>query len=99
MAYKLIGKNFTPPDLHAKVTGKANYSEDFRADGMVFLKTLPSPMPHAEIKSIDVSKAKKMPGVVGVLLPSEVKQPKDAGHAILSSYPVFVGQPILAIAA
>ncbi len=99
MAYKLIGKDFTPPDLHAKVTGKANYSEDFRADGMVFLKTLPSPMPHAEIKSIDVSKAKKMPGVVGVLLPSEVKQPKDAGHAILSSYPVFVGQPILAIAA
>ena len=38
MAYKLIGKDFTPPDLHAKVTGKANYSEDFRADGMVFLK-------------------------------------------------------------
>jgi len=23
MAYELIGKNFTPPDLHAKVTGKA----------------------------------------------------------------------------
>ena len=99
MAYNLIGKDFTPPDIHAKVTGKAKYAEDFRADGMVFIKTYPSPMPHAEIKSIDVSKAKKMPGVVGVLLPSEVKQPKDAGHAILTSYPVFVGQPILAIAA
>ena len=99
MAFNLIGKNFTPPDIHAKVTGKAKYAEDFRADGMVFIKTYPSPMPHAEVKSIDVSKAKKMPGVVGVLLPSEVKQPKDAGHAILTSYPVFVGQPILAIAA
>jgi len=99
MAYSLIGKDFTPPDIHAKVTGKAKYAEDFRADGMVFIKTYPSPMPHAEVKSIDVSKAKKMPGVVGVLLPSEVKQPKDAGHAILTSYPVFVGQPILAIAA
>ncbi len=99
MAFRLVGKNFTPPDIHAKVTGKAKYAEDFRADGMVFIKTFPSPMPHAEIKSIDVSKAKKMPGVVGVLLPSEVKQPKDAGHAILTSYPVFVGQPILAIAA
>ena len=99
MAYSLIGKNFTPPDIHAKVTGAAKYAEDFRADGMVFLKTFPSPMPHARVKSIDVSKAKKMPGFVGVLLPSEVKQPADAGHAILTSYPVFVGQPILAVAA
>ena len=99
MAYSLIGKNFTPPDIHAKVTGAAKFAEDFRADGMVFLKTFPSPMPHAKVKSIDVSKVKKMPGVVGVLLPSEVKQPKDAGHAILTSYPVFVGQPILAVAA
>lgn len=99
MAYRLIGKNFTPPDIHAKVTGAAKYAEDFRADGMVFLKTFPSPMPHAKVKSIDVSRARKMPGVVGVLLPDEVKQPSDAGHAILTNYPVFVGQPILAIAA
>lgn len=99
MTYRLLGKNFTPPDVHAKVTGAAKYAEDFRADGMVFLKTLPSPMPHAKVKSIDVSKAQKMPGVVGILLPGEVKQPKDAGHAILTDYPVFVGQPILAIAA
>ncbi len=99
MAYTLLGKNFTPPDIHAKVTGAAKYSEDFRADGMVFLKTFPSPMPHARVKSIDVEAVKKMPGVVGVLLPGELKQPKDAGHAILTSYPVFVGQPILAVAA
>ena len=24
MAYKLLGKNFTPPDIRGKVTGKAN---------------------------------------------------------------------------
>jgi CO/xanthine dehydrogenase Mo-binding subunit len=99
MAYTLLGKNFTPPDIHAKVTGAAKYAEDFRADGMVFLKTFPSPMPHARVKAIDVEAVKKMPGVVGVLLPTEIKQPKDAGHAILTSYPVFVGQPILAVAA
>lgn len=99
MAYNLIGKNFTAPDLHAKVTGAAKYAEDFRADGMVFLKTYPSPMPHARVKSIDVDKASKMPGVVGVMLPGDIKQPGGAGHAILTDYPVFVGQPILAIAA
>ena len=40
MAYKLIGKNFIPPDIHGKVTGKAKYAEDFRVQGMVFCKLL-----------------------------------------------------------
>ena len=99
MAYTLLGKNFTPPDLHAKVTGSAKYAEDFRADGMVFLKTFPSPVPHGRVTSIDAEALKRMPGVAGVLLPDEVKQPSDAGHAILTDYPVFVGQPIFAVAA
>ena len=29
---ELIGKDFTPPDVAAKVTGRARYAEDFRAD-------------------------------------------------------------------
>ena len=99
MAYTLLGKDFTPPDLHAKVTGAAKYAEDFRADGMVFLKTFPSPVPHGRVTSIDADTIRQMPGVVGVLLPGEVKQPSDAGHAILTDYPVFVGQPIFAVAA
>ena len=72
MAYDLLGKNFTPPDVHAKVTGKAKYSEDFRVDGMVFLKVLTSPMPHARVTSIDASAALAMPGVHGVLTADEV---------------------------
>ena len=99
MAYKIIGKDLTPPDIEAKVTGKAKYAEDFRADGMVFVKLLASPMPHAKVKNIDLSKAEKIAGYVGVLTADELKQPKDAGHAILTNDPAFVGQPILAIAA
>ena len=38
MAGKLIGQNYTTPDLVAKVTGKAKYAEDYRADGMLFAK-------------------------------------------------------------
>ena len=38
--HKLIGKNYTTPDLHAKVTGAAKYAEDFRAPGMLFCKLL-----------------------------------------------------------
>jgi hypothetical protein len=30
MTYKLIGKDFTPPDIEGKVTGEARYAEDFK---------------------------------------------------------------------
>ena len=49
--YKLIGKNYTTGDLYAKVTGKAKYAEDYRADGMLFCKLLLSPMPHARVRA------------------------------------------------
>jgi len=67
MAYNLIGKDFVPPDVRAKVTGAAKYAEDFRAEGMVFAKLLTSPMPHARINGIDASDALAMEGVFGIL--------------------------------
>ena len=45
MAEKLFGQDIIPQDLVAKITGRARYAEDFRADGMVFAKLLSSPMP------------------------------------------------------
>jgi xanthine dehydrogenase molybdenum-binding subunit len=60
-AYKLIGQNYTTPDLIAKVTGRAKYAEDYRAEGMLFAKLLLSPMPHAHIRSIDASEIFPLP--------------------------------------
>jgi CO/xanthine dehydrogenase Mo-binding subunit len=99
MAYDLIGKNFTPPDVRPKVTGKAKYAEDFRADGMVFCKLLTSPMPHARVRSIDAAEALAMPGVLGVLTADEVPSVPDPQETILTNEPLFVGHPILAVAA
>jgi CO/xanthine dehydrogenase Mo-binding subunit len=86
MAYKLLGKDFTPPDLRGKVTGKAKYAEDFRVEGMVFCKLLLSPMPHARVTSIDTSDALAMAA-------------EGAGENILTNNPHYIGEPILAIAA
>jgi xanthine dehydrogenase molybdenum-binding subunit len=99
MTYKLIGKNFTPHDVVAKVTGEAKYAEDFRVEGMVFCRLLTSPMPHARVKNIDVSQALKMDGVLGVLLPEDVTEVPPPGAPILTREPMYVGQPILAVAA
>src|SRR5437867_783734 len=59
---KLIGQDYTTPDLVAKVTGRAKYAEDYRADGMLFCKLLLSPMPHARVRRIDTSAALAAPG-------------------------------------
>jgi xanthine dehydrogenase molybdenum-binding subunit len=99
MTYKLLGKNFTPPDVVAKVTGQAKYAEDFRADGMVFCRFLSSPFPHARVKSIDASEALKMAGVLGILTADEVTPQAAPNPTILTNEPRYVGEPVLALAA
>ncbi|MCY3679835.1 MAG: xanthine dehydrogenase family protein molybdopterin-binding subunit [Gemmatimonadetes bacterium] len=99
MAYQLIGKDFTPPDVAAKVTGKAKYAEDFRAEGMVFCRLLLSTMPHARVRNIDVSEAMKMQGVLGILTADDVPEQNAPNNPILTNNPHYVGDPILAVAA
>ena len=97
--YKLIGKDFTPPDVRAKVTGKAKYSEDIRVEGMVFCRLLLSPMPHARVKNIDASEALKMEGVIGILTADDLPPMPAPNKPILTNEPNYVGDPILALAA
>jgi xanthine dehydrogenase molybdenum-binding subunit len=96
---ELIGKDFTPPDVVGKVTGRAKYAEDFRRDGMLFCRLLLSPMPHARVRSVDASRALAMPGVVEILLPDDVPEQPGPANNILTYEPHFVGEPILAVAA
>ena len=98
MAGKLVGQNYTPPDLVAKVTGRARYAEDFRADGMLFTKLLLSPMPHARVRSIDTSAALAMPGVKAILTAEELPEFEGVERA-LTNEPLYAGEPILAVAA
>src|SRR6185436_10963617 len=109
---KLVGQNYTTPDLRAKVTGRSKYAEDFRAEGMLFARLLLSPFPHARVRSIDTSAALAMPGVKAILTADEVPGPKDqvndAGQTIranpkseraLTNEPLYQGEPVLAVAA
>src|SRR5437667_7029417 len=108
---KLIGQNYTTPDLVAKVTGRAKYAEDYRADGMLFAKLLLSPMPHARVTRIDASAAIAMPGVRAILSPDDlpsVVEGANLGEGIIASVlsergftlePLYEGEPILAVAA
>ncbi len=97
--YKHIGKNFTPPDILGKVTGKAKYAEDFRADGMVFARLYTSPIAHGTVTNIDVSALDGMDGVIGVLTADDVPTVEAPNGAILTNNPAYIGDPILAVAA
>jgi xanthine dehydrogenase molybdenum-binding subunit len=107
--YKLIGHNYTTPDLIAKVTGRAKYAEDYRADGMAFCKLLLSPMPHCRVRRIDARAALAMPGVKGILTADDLPAPPKpegsdaapplAAEVALTNEPVYRGEPILAVAA
>lgn len=99
MAYSLIGKDFTPSDVRAKVTGGARYAEDFRVQGMVYARLLTSPAPHARIRNLDLSRALEMPGVVGVMTADDVPPASFPQPPLLTNEPLFVGDPILAVAA
>src|SRR4029077_2518478 len=103
---RLIGQNYTTPDLVAKVTGKAKYAEDFRAEGMLFCKLLLSPMPHARVVNIDASAALAMPGVKGILTVDDFPK-ATAGASLgegitastlsergLTMEPMYEGEPI-----
>ena len=94
MALADIGKTFRRLDYETKVTGKAQYLADMQVPGMCHAKILRSPLPHARIKSIDTSKALKVPGVVAVITREDILH--DEG---IEPYygPVFKDQTIVAV--
>jgi len=95
---KLIGQDYTTPDLIAKVTGRAKYAEDYRAHGMLFTKLLLSPMPHARVRAVDTRAAIRMPGVKAILTADDLPDLKGVERA-LTNEPLYQGEPILAVCA
>jgi CO/xanthine dehydrogenase Mo-binding subunit len=65
--YSVVGKSVERTDGRVKVTGKARYAGDLVAPGMLHGKILRSPVAHANILSIDASRAKRLPGVMAVI--------------------------------
>jgi putative selenate reductase molybdopterin-binding subunit len=62
-----VGRNLPAPAGPQVVTGTARYTFDIAVEGLLHLKLLRSPHPHARIRSIDTTEALRVPGVVAVL--------------------------------
>ncbi len=64
---RYIGKPIKKKDAFLKVTGAARYTADLPMHRALTVRVLRSPVPHARIRGIDVSKALELPGVKAVL--------------------------------
>src|SRR5215472_5754771 len=89
-----IGKTFRRLDYQTKVTGTAQYLADMQIPGVCHGKILRSPLAHARIKNIDISKAAEVPGVVAIISRDDIVH--DEG---IEPYygPVFHDQTIVAV--
>jgi carbon-monoxide dehydrogenase large subunit len=70
-ANKLVGQSVPRTEDLALLTGTARYIDDIRMPGMIYAKVLRSTHAHAHFK-LDVSRARTMPGVLGVLTGAEL---------------------------
>ena len=70
--YKVVGTRPIRHDGADKVTGRAKYGVDVQMTGLLFGQVLRSPHAHAQIKSIDVSKALAYPGVRAVITANDM---------------------------
>ncbi|MFH8626284.1 molybdopterin-dependent oxidoreductase [Streptomyces vietnamensis] len=66
-AGQAVGRNVGAPAGPQVVTGTARYTFDVEVPGLLHMKLLRSPHPHARIVAIDTAAALRVPGVVAVL--------------------------------
>ena len=64
--WKVAGKTVTKINGRSFITGKHQYVSDMKLTGMLYGKILRPPSYNAKLLSVNVSKAKEMPGVVVV---------------------------------
>ena len=103
--FKHVGVAYERSDGVKKVTGAAEYVDDLRMGRMLYADVVRSPYAHAKVLSVDLSEAKKLPGVkvvidgtdyqkrVGLYLEDRFFMIKPGDTA------KYMGDPIAAVAA
>jgi putative selenate reductase molybdopterin-binding subunit len=108
---KVVGHSPMKIDALSLAAGRGLFADDIKVPGMLAVKLLWSPHPHARIRRIDVSKARALPGVVCVLTHQDVPrvlhttagqgfpEPSPYDTPILDDKVRHVGDRVAAVAA
>lgn len=95
----------TRTDAEPKARGALEYGTDLEAPGMLWAALVRSPVAHGRIVHLDLGPVRKMPGVVAVVGPDDLRAllPKGALEAERPVFPLdeirYRGEPIAAVAA
>lgn len=101
---KIIGTSVFRTEGPEKVSGQTVYTADVVLEGMLWAKILRSPLPHARIRNIDISRARELPGVRAIITGQDTrgllfgKQIRDM-PVLCSDVVRFVGDRVAAVAA
>ncbi|MBV8826194.1 MAG: 4-hydroxybenzoyl-CoA reductase subunit alpha [Hyphomicrobiales bacterium] len=100
-----IGSYVPLVDGPEKVSGRAKYTADLIAPGMLAGRILRSSNSHAEILDVDVSEARKLPGVKAIVTGSDCDKAFGVLPIARSEHPLardkvrYKGEPVAAVAA
>lgn len=105
---RIVGRRFPQVRWNEITSGAEVYAGDVRMDGCLVGAVLRSPFPHARIRSLDLTRARRMPGVHAVISAEDFQQ--DAryihlGGSLADRAPVahqfvrFEGEEVAAVAA
>lgn len=78
-----VGKNITRVDARDKAMGRTRYTDDLCDKGAYIIRVLHSTIANGRVKSIDISEAEKIPGVVRIFTCFDVEEKHyfpTAGH-------------------
>ncbi|MCW8836195.1 MAG: 4-hydroxybenzoyl-CoA reductase subunit alpha [Rhodospirillales bacterium] len=104
-ARKAAGDRLPLIDGIEKVSGSARYTADLDARGALVGRIYRSPYPHAEILSVDISEAEKLPGVVKIITGDVCDMTYGVIPVAQNEYPLardkvrYCGEPVAAVAA
>jgi 4-hydroxybenzoyl-CoA reductase alpha subunit len=99
----IIGSSVPRIDAVEKVTGRAVYGPDLKLPGMLQGKVLRSPLPHARVLHVDISRAERLRGVKAVATGKDLSV--RYGLVIQDQSPYcfdkvrYIGDPVAGVAA
>lgn len=103
---KPVGESVRRVDGVPKVTGAARYTGDLTPPGTCHAAIVRSPYPHAIIKSIESSAARRYPGVVAVVTAEDLADVHLRFGQFMTDRPLiaskearFVGEPVVGVVA
>jgi 4-hydroxybenzoyl-CoA reductase subunit alpha len=88
-----------------KVTGRARYTADLDHRGALVGRIYRSPVSHGEILRLDVSRARRLEGVVAVVTGEDCRHPYGVLPVAMNEFPLargkvrYRGEPVAAVAA